>query len=212
MLRYVIFFTWPLLLLGIGCGNQTNSDDATTSTKIVRDGWEGNAKYFRSENDVIFAGDLTESIPSNEFFCTEKIYGDFEMTLQAKLTGEGKNAGIQFRSTRIPNHHEVIGYQCDMGNMEDRYIWGSLYDESRRKTFLVHPPADSVSQILNPDGWNDFRIRVEGHHIQIWLNDFQTVDYIESDSSIATSGIICLQIHSGPPALAQYRGIVIREL
>ncbi len=60
----------------------------------------------------------------------------FELRLQAKLVGDGKNAGIQFRSQRIPNHHEVIGYQCDMGEMGNRSIWGSIYDESRRKKFI----------------------------------------------------------------------------
>ena len=164
------------------------------------------------EGAAILAGDSENAIPNNEFLCTEKTYGDFEITLRAKLVGEGQNAGIQFRSNRIPNHHEVIGYQCDIGKMNDRYIWGSLYDESRRRSFLQHPPADSIAKVLHPYDWNDFRIRVEGHHIQIWVNDFPTVNYIEKDSTISTNGIICLQIHSGPPAVAHYRDIEIREL
>ncbi|HCK70471.1 MAG TPA: DUF1080 domain-containing protein, partial [Planctomycetaceae bacterium] len=79
--------------------------------------WNGNKKIFRVENGTIIGGSLEERIPNNEFLSTSKKYGDFELRLQAKLIGEGKNAGVQFRTKRIPNHHEVIGYQCDMGLM-----------------------------------------------------------------------------------------------
>lgn len=54
----------------------------------------------------------------------EEDYGDFELRLEAKLVGPGENAGIQFRSERIPNHHEVIGYQCDMGLAGGKSICG----------------------------------------------------------------------------------------
>ncbi len=54
-------------------------------------------------------------MPRNEFLCTKKTYGNFELRLEAKLVGKGDNAGIQFRTRRIPNHHEVSGYQADMG-------------------------------------------------------------------------------------------------
>jgi hypothetical protein len=202
-----IFFFLGIFFL-IGCHTKMQEQDAGVNIE----GWEGNTDFFRLENGVIIAGNLNESIPNNEFLCTEKSYQDFEMSLEAKLTGEGKNAGVQFRSTRIPNHFEVIGYQCDMGSMGTRPIWGSLYDESRRKEFLTHPPADSVVKYLDPKGWNKLKIRVEGHHVQIWLNEFQTVNYIEQDSTIKTSGTICLQIHSGPPAEAAYRNIMITEL
>ena len=89
-------------------------------------GWEGNKEVFRIEDGAIVAGNLKQPIPQNEFLCTEKSYGDFELRLKAKLVGEGNNAGVQFRSKRIPNHHEVIGYQCDMGEAFGRNVWGAL--------------------------------------------------------------------------------------
>ena len=88
----------------------------------------------------------------------------------------------------------------------------STTNQEGRKEFLIHPPADSVNKYLDPEGWNKLKIRAEGHQVQIWLNDYQTVNYIEKDSSIKVSGTICLQIHSGPPAEATYRNIVINEL
>lgn len=175
-------------------------------------GWEGKAAVFRVDEGAIVAGSATEKIPQNEFLATEKKYENFELRLDAKLLGKGDNAGIQFRSARIPNHHEIIGYQCDMGFAGPRPIWGSLYDESRRKDFLAHGDAVAVGKALKKEDWNSFVIRCEGSHIQIWLNGVATVDYQEQDKEIATSGIIALQIHGGEQAVASYRNVRIKEL
>ena len=175
-------------------------------------GWEGNLKFFRIENGAVVAGNLKEKIPNNEFLCTEKSYKNFELRLKAKLVGEGANAGIQFRTKRIPNHHEVSGFQCDMGFMGKDNIWGSLYDESRRKKFLVVGPQDKVRPAVKLDDWNDFVIRAEGPHIQIWINGVQSVDYTEKEAGIDESGIIALQIHGGPPSEASYKDVSIKEL
>ncbi|MBM81494.1 MAG: hypothetical protein CMJ78_13010 [Planctomycetaceae bacterium] len=175
-------------------------------------GWEGNEKFFRVEKGAIIGGSLKKRIPNNEFLCTKEKYQNFELRLKAKLVGEGKNAGIQFRSKRIPNHHEVIGFQCDIGAMKDRLIWGSLYDESRRRKFLAQGDAKKLAKAVKTDDWNEFVIRCEGPRIRIWVNGFQTVDHTEKEENIANSGIIGLQIHSGPPAEAMYKDIQIRKL
>lgn len=177
------------------------------------DGWEGNLKMFRIADGAIVAGTQMERIPNNEFLCTKKRYGNFELRLQAKLEGKGKNAGIQFRSKRIPNHHEVIGFQADIGVMKgDQLIWGALYDESRRRKFLVVGDQAKLKKAVKPSGWNDFVIRCEGPRIQIKVNGYLAADYVEKDADIADSGIIGLQIHSGEPAEASYRKIRIKEL
>jgi len=175
-------------------------------------GWEGNTEIFRVEEGAIHGGSLKQRIPHNEFLCTKETFGDFELRLEARLVGEGKNAGVQFRSRRIPDHHEVIGYQCDMGDTSERSIWGSLYDESRRRKFLADGDAKRVADAVKPNEWNAITIRCEGPRIQIWVGDVQTVDYTEADDSIAREGIIGLQIHGGPPAVASYRKIRIKPL
>ncbi|MBW3599397.1 MAG: DUF1080 domain-containing protein [Planctomycetes bacterium] len=175
-------------------------------------GWEGNEKLFRVEDGAIVGGSLTEPIPHNEFLCTENEFGDFELRLKAKLVGQGNNAGIQFRSRRMPNHHEVIGYQCDMGEAFGRNIWGALYDESRRRKVLAEPDQQTVEKAYKPQDWNELAIRCVGPRIQIWLNGVQTVDYTEEDDTIARSGVIGLQIHGGLPAEASYKDIRIRQI
>ncbi len=188
------------------CGVTTNSlfDGRTFA------GWEGNLDWFHVEDDAVVAGSLKKAAPRNEFLCTTKAYGDFELRLKVKLLGDlaQANAGIQIRSRRIPNHNEMIGYQADMGQQ----YWGCLYDESRRNKVLAQPAADVLKKALKPGDWNQYVIRCEGRRIQLWLNGVQTVDYTESDESIEQTGQIGLQIHGGPPSEAWYKDIEIVEI
>ena len=174
-------------------------------------GWEGDtSKTWRIENGEIVAGDVTKQQPRNEFLATVKRYENFELRLKLKLSGtEGfVNAGVQFRTERIPNHHEVSGFQADFGAGYD----GALYDESRRNKVLAKPDAETLAKASKPGEWNDYRIRVEGDHIQLWLNGVQTVDYTETDPKIAKSGIIALQIHGNAKSEVRYKDIAIEEL
>ena len=171
-------------------------------------GWEGNPQRFRVEKQAIVGGTLLEKIPRNEFLTSAKVYADFELRLQVKALGDGVNGGIQVRSRRIPDHHEMIGYQADIGQQ----WWGALYDESRRKRALARPAAELASKIVKLNDWNDYVIRCEGKRIRLWLNGEATVDYTEQDDSIEQTGLIGLQIHGGPPSEVWYRNIRIREL
>jgi Domain of Unknown Function (DUF1080) len=173
-------------------------------------GWEGDLKSFRIEAGAIVGGTLQARVPRNEFLCTTKEYDDFVLRLKFKLLGDpqGANAGIQFRTQRIPNHHEVIGYQADIG----QNYWGALYDESRRKKILAGPAPEDVPRLFKPNDWNVYVIRANGRRVQIELNGRQTVNYFEPDETIKQSGYICLQIHGGPPSESWYKDITLETL
>ena len=171
-------------------------------------GWEGNSKMFRVEDGAIVGGGLERPIPRNEFLCTRDQFEDFELRLKFKLVGKGANAGVQFRSQRIPDHHEVSGYQADLGDG----WWGSLYDESRRNKILAAADPQVVQRVLKRDDWNDYTIRCQGLRIQLWINGEPTVDYTEPNESISQTGIIGLQIHAGRPSEAWYKDIRIKSL
>ena len=173
-------------------------------------GWEGDTnKSFRIQDGAIVAGTLDAKIPRNEFLCTTRNYTNFVLRLKFKLVGKGANAGVQFRTKRIPNHHEVSGYQADMG---DPSWWGCLYDESRRNKILAQSDKDAVNKVLKREDWNDYEIRAEGKRIRLAINGLQTIEYTEADPKIEDYGVIAVQIHSGPPSEAWYKDISIVEL
>ena len=171
-------------------------------------GWEGNMTSFRIQDGAIVGGTLKAPIPRNEFLCTTREFSDFVLKLQFKLLGEGANAGVQFRSRRISNHNEVIGYQADLGDG----WWGALYDESRRNRPLMKPDEESVKKTVKRNQWNRYEIRAEGRSIRTWINGKRMVDYTEPDERMEQTGIIGLQIHGGPPSEAWYRDITLQPL
>jgi len=175
-------------------------------------GWEGNTgMVWRIEHGAFTAGALDKKQEKNDFLATTKEFGDFDLSLKWKLEGtEGfVNGGVQFRSKRIPDHHEVSGFQADLGAGLD----GALYDESRRNKVLARPTRDVLEKARKPLGeWNDYRIRAQGKRIQIWLNGSQTVDYTETDDTIATKGIVAVQIHGNASSIVRYKDIAIEEL
>lgn len=206
LLRLLFLSFIPLTLPASGAepGNAIRLFDGKTFQ-----GWEGDTeKSFRIQDGSIVGGNLKERIPRNEFLCTTRPYSDFILELKFKVTGEETNAGIQIRSQRIPNHHEMIGYQADIGQS----YWGALYDESRRRKILMGPDLAKLNPVLNKEGWNDYKIHAEGKRVRLWINGLKTVDYVEPDDSIEQSGYIALQIHSGPPGEVWYRDITLREI
>ena len=104
---------------------------------------------------------------------------------------------------------QAAGYQADLGAGYD----GALYDESRRNKMLAQPTKDLLEKARKPVGeWNDYKIRAEGPHLQIWLNGVQTVDYTEADAAIPLKGIIAVQIHGDATSVVRYKDLMIDEL
>jgi len=73
------------------------------------EGWDGNLDVFQIRDGAIVGGSLDEKVARNEFLTTKREFADFELRLEFKLVGKGANAGVQIRSERIPDHHEMIG-------------------------------------------------------------------------------------------------------
>ena len=186
----------------IETGFESLFDGKTTS------GWDGDATVFRIEAESVIGGQLKEKIPHNFFMAHKDDFENFELRLQFKLLGKNTNAGIQIRSERIPDHHEMIGYQADLGQK----YWGALYDESRRRRILAGPDLAELSKVLKLEDWNDYRILCEGPRIQLWINGLQTVDFTEEDKDIPLKGKIALQIHGGGPGEAWYRNVRVKRL
>lgn len=196
------------LLLGLACCSAGWADEPKWESLFdgkTLEGWQGDLKTFRVEDGAVTAGNMKDKIPRNEFLTCKRELADFELKLKFKLLGKGANAGIQIRSRRIPNHHEMIGYQADLGDG----WWGSLYDESRRRKVLAKAPPE-LAKVLKADGWNEYLIRCEGKRVRLWINGLQTVDYTEPDDKIEQKGLIGLQIHGGPPSQVWYKDIQVR--
>ena len=178
------------------------------------DGWEtlkDDAYLWKVVDGTITAGSLTEKVPHNSFLATERSYHNFDLRLKIRISGtEGfVNSGIQIRSVRLPDSHEMFGYQVDAG----KGWWGKLYDESRRRK-VISQAADmaEVNNVVKENGWNEYRILAEGPRIRSWINGVPALDYTESDPNIALDGHIGIQVHGNGKTLVEVKDVTIKEL
>ncbi len=174
------------------------------------DGWEirkGEETWWKVEDGMIVGGSLAEKVPFNLFLASRGSFANFELKYRIRLvTGEGfVNSGMQIRSQRVPDASEMAGYQVDAGVG----YWGDLYDESRRNTALLKPAQPPE---VEPDGWNQYRVRCEGPRIRTWINAKLATDYTETDPAIPRIGLLGLQAHAGGKMLVQLKDITIDEL
>ena len=168
-------------------------------------GWDGDPFLWKAENGMIVG--RSPGIGYNDFLTTANEYRDFVLRFEIHLLDDVGNSGVQVRSRRVPGSMEMSGYQADVGPS----WWGSLYDESRRRVTLAKPSEATVRRALKPDAWNEYEVQAIGKRIVLKLNGTVTVDYTEDDDAIEQTGLIGLQVHSGPPLEVRFRNIRIQE-
>ncbi len=186
------------------------------------DGWiqkNGTATY-RIEGDTI-VGKTNEGSP-NSFLCTEKLYGDFELTFDVKVDNS-LNSGVQIRSqTKEPQGDakfgRVNGPQVEIeASGKNGAEAGYVYGEATGRGWLT--PAERLKPHKHfKDGeWNSFRIVAKGPRIQTWINGEAIEDLTDEDIyKTHAKGFIGLQVHgikkgTGPYEVA-WRNLKLREL
>jgi len=74
------------------------------------------------------------------------------------------------------------------------------------------PPADVLAAYKIGE-WNELRIIADGNHLQHYLNGKLAADVIDTDTPLApASGVIALQLHTGPPMTVQFKDIQLKPL
>jgi hypothetical protein len=149
---------------------------------------------------------VCESGPNKQYgyFATNDYYDDFDLTLEFKQEANG-NSGVFIRST--VDGTTVHGWQVEVA--PKGHDTGGVY-ESYGRGWLYQIP-DEKEEILKEGEWNTMRIRLEGDHLQSWLNGEPMTD-IHDEKIGAGHGRIALQIHDGGGIKVRWRNIHIKTL
>jgi hypothetical protein len=74
------------------------------------------------------------------------------------------------------------------------------------------PPADILA-VYKLGEWNNLVIIAKGNHVQHFLNGKLTADVTDTDPTLAPkSGVIALQLHTGPPMTVQFKDVQLKTL
>ncbi len=156
-------------------------------------GWKqinGNAKY--EAKDGMIVGTTVVGSP-NSFLATEKIFADFILEFEFKVSDEDMNSGLQFRSESTVDYMNgrVHGYQYEIDPSKRAWTAG-IYDEARREwlyTMDYNEPAKSVFKLAQ---WNKGRIECIGNSMRTFLNGKPAANIVDD---MTAKGFIGLQVH-----------------
>ena len=168
-------------------------------------GWDayGTEKWYVNEEGLL----VCESGPDKQYgyLATRDYYNDFDLSIDFKQLANG-NSGVFFRSFVEPDA-KVHGWQCEVAPYN--HDTAGIY-ESYGRGWLVQIP-DEKENILKQGDWNTLRIRVEGNHVQTWLNGEPMTDF--EDAKIgAAQGRIALQIHDGGGIKVLWKNIKVTRI
>ncbi|MBC7904648.1 MAG: DUF1080 domain-containing protein [Gemmatimonadaceae bacterium] len=191
------------LFMLCGCSHSPSRDDAFFNGKDLS-GWtagspEQQKKYWSVEDSAI-VGRATDEMPRNQFIWSSVKVKDFYLSIDVKLESADRNAGIQFRSKKMDDYGQAMGYQADIGMNYGINIWGTLYEEDARG--LLHT-SDPKRTVVKDGQWNKYEILASGDRIWIAVNG--DVVSATRDKAGTAEGYIALQIHSGPAQTVRYR-------
>jgi hypothetical protein len=214
----------PLLVfaLVLGLGQSSPGDDEGWKPLFdgkTLDGWKvngGRARYAVEDGTIV--GTTVDGSP-NTFLCKGD-FRDFELELEVKCDPR-LNSGVQVRShvyredDADPANRRragvVYGPQCEIERNETGTS-GRFYDEARRAKWLAEIRPDAKAAFKD-DGWNRYRILVQGNRYRSWVNEVAASDFTDD---MDQRGFVGLQVHGirrgEGPYQVRWRNVRIREL
>lgn len=191
-------------------------------------GWKAPSMSYWSVQDGAITAESTKANPckSNQFLVWQGgDVADFELKAKFRLAENKGNSGIQFRSKIAPDGGG-IGYQADIlpggpwcGALADEYTGREpLMVPNGHKTVVDEAGKRSVTRLGNPvtlkkpGEWNDYHIIARGHQMILKVNGQVSAEFIDNDlKEFDPSGILALQLRSGPPMKAQFKDLLLKK-
>lgn len=197
------------------------------------EGWKAADMGFWSVEDGAITAKITEAKPTarNHYLVYQggKL-GDFELKLKHRIVSEHSvNGGFQFRSEmfdgEIPD--DCRGYQVDNNTQTDWLV--RLYDEFGRhtlawrgeKTVFDAAGVAATTKIATAQGaahfkledWHEYHLICKGNLITLRVDGKLVAEVEDNDPEQQDfSGILALQLHSGPPMVVQFKDVRLKVL
>lgn len=183
------------------------------------DGWkvESGKAVYRVEDGAIVGKTVEGS--GNTFLCKGP-FRDFVLDLDVKCD-PALNSGIQVRShlyeagsdgAKRHGVGRIYGPQCEIAVNGTA---GKFYDEARVGKWIdgEEPKSPEAAKAFKADGWNHYRIVVQGDRYRSWVNGVPTAEFTDGRDQ---EGLIGLQVHAiakgTGPYEVRWKNVMVQEL
>lgn len=196
-------------------------------------GWQAADPTYWSVEDDAITGRITSEHPSarNHYLVWQGgRLDDFELRLRHRIVSDKPvNGGFQFRSEMFDGDipADCRGYQVD-NNIGTPWLV-RLYDEFGRHTLAlrgeraVYDAAGTrtvaalegvpAAATFRLEDWHEYVLTCRGPRIQLAVDGRPVAEVIDEDPGQQDlTGILALQLHSGPPMTVQFKNIRLKRL
>jgi hypothetical protein len=196
-------------------------------------GWNAEDMSFWSVEDGAITGKITAEHPTdrNHYLVYQgDVLKDFEIKMRHRILSKSDvNGGFQFRSQLIDWKitNDCRGYQMDNNTGTPWLV--RLYDEHGRETLawrgekavFAENGEKTVTPIEGAEGparfslgeWHEYDLTCHGTTITLKVNGRLVAEVVDNDpKQLDLSGILGLQLHSGPPMTVQFKDIRLKRL
>lgn len=195
-------------------------------------GWRGQDMSFWTVEDGAITGTITpqHSPKLNQYLVWQGgLLADFELKVTFRLRAENSpsvNGGFQFRSRVLPNG-DVAGYQVDnnfgmpwKARLYDEFGRHDLALQGERTVFEPEGRKRTEKLALEPgagdfrlDEWHEYHLIAIGQKLSLRVNGKLIAEVADNDrDSYEASGLLAMQLHTGPPMKAQFKEIRLKRL
>lgn len=209
---------WPICFLIAAVATTSEADDAWVELFDGKslDGWKASEHpdTWRVEDDC-----LVGHGPRSHLFYKGPVndhdFRNFELVAEVQ-TEKNCNSGIYFHTAYQETGWPEKGYEVQINNS---YLGHGKYRELKR-TGSLYAVQNVYSSFVEDEEWFEVRIRVVGRRVCLWVNDMQTVDYVQPQQParrdddrgrLLSRGTFALQGHD-PESRVAFRRIAVRPL
>ena len=186
---FLSFTALACMVLITGCAHA--ADDSTVNTltdKEKADGWKllfdgkttkGWHKYRGKEvGDQWKAADGSlilshKSGKNGGDIITDDAFDNFELAIDWKVT-PGANSGVMYRVSETEDAPYYTGPEYQILD-NDKHPDGKHRETSAASCYALYAPSKDATKPVGE--WNHTLIKVNGNHVEHWLNDVKVVEY-----------------------------------
>jgi Domain of Unknown Function (DUF1080) len=194
------------------------------------DGWKALDMSYWTVRDGAITGQSTAEHPckANQFMVWQGgEVADFELKLKFRVTGNGCNSGVQFRSVFRPDGL-AVGYQADI--YQNGGYLGGVCDELHTRKGEELLTANGKKTVIDAEGrrtatdlgqtavlkagdWNEYHILAKGQTITLSINGVKCSELTDQEKGhFDLQGSLGLQLRAGEPMTVQFKDILLKKL
>lgn len=132
---------------------------------------------------------------------------------QADIDGRNSYTGQNYEERKrttlaYPGQKTVVnGRSGELRENVERNAWLGL-----EVTETLGEP-DELRALINKEDWNSFHLVIKGNRLQHYINGTLMSDVTDEDTVNRTmTGLLGIQVHTGPPMQVRYRNLLLKKL